>query len=131
LADRGVGCTAAGTLRRDGSGFHVAPDTGERDARNHSRLLLGPLADRLHSLERKLIINNTPPADVQFSHPLAEQAQNGTSTSYMAHDNLFREPEFAPGTPRPDVDVDEPAPASHQHDAKARPRRTPRRRTAA
>ncbi|HEX6358623.1 hypothetical protein [Actinophytocola sp.] len=47
----------------------------------------------------------------------------------MAHENLFREPEFAPGTTSPDVD--EPAPARREYDVKARPRRTTRRRTAA
>jgi len=87
-----------------------------------------------HCLERTLIINDTPPFGVQFSHPLAEQAHSGTSASRMAHDNLFREPEFAEGTPRPDADEpapDEPDPVDHQHDVKARPRRTTRRRTAA
>jgi hypothetical protein len=45
----------------------------------------------------------------------------------MAHDNLFREPEFAEGTPRPEFEE----PIGHQYDVRAKPRRTTRRRTAA
>lgn len=46
----------------------------------------------------------------------------------MAHDNLFREPEFAEGTPRPEVEEE---PIGRQYDVRAKPRRTTRRRTAA
>ncbi|MFL6122620.1 hypothetical protein [Actinophytocola sp.] len=48
----------------------------------------------------------------------------------MAHEDLFREPEFAPGTPT--FTADEPAPIHHrQYDVMARPRRTTRHHRAA
>ena len=74
---------------------------------------------------------------VLFSHLPADEARSDTPVSHMAHDNLFHEPELPPGTPRVEVDaevdaeVDEPVPAARQYPAKARPRRTTRRRTAA
>ena len=68
-----------------------------------------------------------------FSHPLAEQAHSDAPAHRMGHENLFRAPEFAPGTLRPDTDeqvlVDRQQDVRPRYDA--RPRRTTRRRTAA
>jgi hypothetical protein len=109
------------------------PIAGERDTPHLAILIaLPPVclpANRFRFLERTFIINTTPPTDVLFSHPVAEQAQNDTPVSHMAHENLFREPAFAPGTQLPETD--EPAPVERQHNAPTRPRRTTRRRTAA
>jgi hypothetical protein len=90
-------------------------------------------ASRFRHVERTLVINDTPPMGVLFSHLPADEARSDAPVSRMAHDNLFHEPELPPGAPRADidVDVDEPAPAARQHDARARPRRPARRRTAA
>ena len=106
------------------------PIAGVRDAILIALSPVRPPANRFHCLEGTFIINNKPPADVLFSHPLAEQAQNDTPVNHMAHENLFREPEFAPGTPLPEPD--EPAWGTGSQRATApRPRRAPRRRTAA
>lgn len=85
---------------------------------------------RFHCLERTHIINDTQPAGVEFSHPIAEEARSEAPGGAMPYVALFREPEFAPGTVRPVVD-DEPAPFRRRYDRGASPRRTTRRRAAA
>lgn len=66
---------------------------------------------------------------MQFSHPVSDQPQSGTPTRQeTAPEELFREPEYAPGTPRPEAVEPTPVPARRP---KPRPRRTDRRRTAA
>lgn len=48
---------------------------------------------------RIIIITATTPNDMQFSHPPTEQGRTTTPTpDETAHENLFLEPEFAPGT---------------------------------
>lgn len=102
--------------------------TSRRTLATPHRWATGPLVGPVHFLERTFIIDDTPPAGVQFSHPLAEQTHSSAPVRQAAPGNLFREPEFAPGTPRPDAE-EEPAPVPRQRDT--RPRRTTRRRTAA
>jgi hypothetical protein len=77
-----------------------------------------------HCLERTLIITSTPPNDVQFSHPVAEQTHSGAPAMHeMAHKNLFREPAFAPET--------ESAPEQRRPDVEPTTRRPVRRRAGA
>lgn len=64
-----------------------------------------------------------------FSHPAAERAPSHTAVPQVAHEGLFREPEFAPETPRPTAD--EPAPIRRQHGVRAQSRRTTGRNRAA
>jgi hypothetical protein len=87
-------------------------------------------APAFHCLERTLTITNTPPSDVQFSHPAAEQTRSGTKAMHeMAHENLFREPDLAPGTAY-DPEA-EPAPEQRRRDTGVNTRRPVRRRTGA
>jgi hypothetical protein len=52
---------------------------------------------------------------VQFSHPLAEQAQQtAVSAGETAYRDLFREPEFAPGTVFADPTDDDLPPMPRQ-----------------
>ena len=86
--------------------------------------------DRTHCLERTFIITETSPNGVQFSHPLVEQTQSSApARSGAAYENLFHEPEFAPGTAP--AQFPEPAPARHRRDGRSGPQRTNRRRNAA
>ncbi len=86
----------------------------------------------LHCLERTLIITDTPPNGVQFSHPLAEQAHNSAPTRHDApYENLFHEPEFAPGTAPEPFPEPVAAPVRHRRAGRSGPQRSNRRRTAA
>jgi hypothetical protein len=60
---------------------------------------------------------------VQFSHPVIERKSNITSVrNDTMHENLFREPDFAPGT-APEEPVAEPLPVRRRRDIKAGTRR--------
>ncbi len=102
----------------------VLPLTGTSDAN------AAVPVSRTHCLERTLIITDTSPNGVQFSHPLVEQARSSApARSDRAYENLFREPDFAPGTaPAP---FPEPAPVRQRRDGRSGTQRTNRRRTAA
>lgn len=101
----------------------VSPLTGTSDAN------AAVPVDRTHCLERTFIITETPNG-VQFSHPLVEQVRGDTpARADAAYDNLFREPDFAPGTPP--ATFPEPAPVRHRRDGRNHPPRTNRRRNAA
>jgi hypothetical protein len=102
----------------------VSPPVGTSDAN------AAVPVDRSHCLERTFIITDTSPNGVQFSHPLVEQARSSApARSDGAYENLFHEPEFAPGTPP--AYLPEPAPVRHRRDGRSGTQRTNRRRTAA
>jgi hypothetical protein len=109
------------------------PDPGAR--RRHSRFpfAMPPVALQptgTQSLRGRSIIASTLPIGMQFSHPSTDAAPgNAPVRDDKAHENLFREPEFAPGTVLPEPV--EPAPIRRTRDAGARARRPQRRRTAA
>jgi hypothetical protein len=73
--------------------------------------------------ERTLIITKAAPIGVQFSHPVIERKTNITSVlDDTTHENLFREPDFAPGT-APEEPAVEPLPVRRRRDIKAGTRR--------
>lgn len=74
-----------------------------------------------HCPGRTNIISDTLPNGIQFSHFLAEEVHSGTPADHQSTENLFREPEFAPGTAPP---AQEP---STQDDDRASRQRTSRR----
>lgn len=53
---------------------------------------------RFHCLERTFVINQKPPTGVQFSHPFSEPERHTFAPGEPIHRDLFREPDFAPGT---------------------------------
>jgi hypothetical protein len=82
-----------------------------------------------HCLERTFIIATTPPNGVQFSHPLAEQSRTNTPVRQdTAYENLFHEPDLAPGTAQPSPA--EPT-ARRRHEFTGQTHRRTRRHTAA
>ena len=84
---------------------------------------------RTHCLERTLIITDTSPNGMQFSHPLTEQAAGSApARPGAAYENLFHEPEFAPGTKL--APVPEPAPVRRRHNGRTGAQRTNRHRAA-
>lgn len=67
---------------------------------------------------------------MRFSHPPTEPVRTSTPVrDETAHENLFREPEFAPGTEP--IQPEEPVPPQRFGDGRAGNRRPTRRRTAA
>jgi hypothetical protein len=129
-AREGVGWTLAGAFSRDDGSAYPEIRSASHTVRESRRCAAGlSYTGCLHCLERTFTINSTPPIGVQFSHPVAAEARSGAVVSHMAHEGLFREPEFAPGPFLPEID--EPAPFQRQYDVTARPRRTTRRPAAA
>jgi hypothetical protein len=73
--------------------------------------------------ERTFIITKAAPIGVRFSHPVIERTTNIISVLHdNTHENLFREPDFAPGT-APEEPVAEPLPVRRRRDIKAGTRR--------
>lgn len=96
----------AGTLRRADGGSCIA---------SQRISVMRPFVIPSNPLSRRtFIISKTPPAGVRFSHPHTEPTHDSAPVSNdTALEDLFREPDFAPGTL--EHDAGEPAPASQHH----------------
>jgi hypothetical protein len=135
VRNTGSACTLVGIaeiLRRASSGSHCAAEPHSVRRALAISTLGGAAQQPTTSVRRTLIIKN-PPTGVRFSHPFAEEPQGTTAVQpETASENIFREPDFAPGTLAADADEPETGqPAPVDVDVEATSRRRARRRSAA